>query len=70
MNEHEEYEQPLARDTTGEGYPEDSQPGTGIDAHDHAEDKIAPPDDDPPKSASKRDSEPSKATGNPRAAGG
>lgn len=76
MNEHDqdhdEHEQ-LRPGTTGEGYPEESQPGMGIDARDHAEDEVADEiedDVDPPKSESERDSEPSKATGNPRAAGG
>ncbi len=52
----------------GAGYPEDSQPGTGIDAHDHAEDDI--PDEDGPKTKPRRDGEASEATGNPKAAGG
>ena len=69
MNEHDDEQEPPRRRTTGAGYPEESQPGMGIDAHDHAEDDVTP-DVDPPKSDSERDSEPSKATGNPRAAGG
>ncbi len=68
-NEHEK----LRPGTTGEGYPEDQQPGMGIDARDHAADEVTDvldDDVDEPKSDSDRDSEPSKATGNPRAAGG
>lgn len=58
-----------AKDTTGQGYPEENQPGTGIDAHDHAEDDVAP-DHDAPRSHPERDGDPSQATGNPKAAGG
>lgn len=58
-----------AQDTTGQGYPEESQPGTGIDARDHPEDEVAP-DADAPETSPQRDSEPSKSTGNPNAAGG
>ena len=56
-------------DTTGQGYPEESQPGLGIDARDHAENAIAP-DDDAPETSSEQDGDPSQATGNPKAAGG
>lgn len=55
--------------TTGQGYPEEKEPGMGIDAHDHAEDDVAS-DVDAPESTPGRDSDPSTATGNPRAAGG
>ena len=57
------------RDTTGQGYPEENQPGTGIDAHDHAEDEVTPEPDGPDTHPAK-DGDPSQATGNPRAAGG
>ncbi|MBW3652429.1 MAG: hypothetical protein KY433_02325 [Actinobacteria bacterium] len=70
--DHDEHEQPRPG-STGEGYPEETQPGMGIDARDHAEDDVADDvasDVDAPKSDSERDSEPSKATGNPHAAGG
>jgi hypothetical protein len=52
----------------GAGYPEDGQPGTGIDPHDHAEDDI--PGDDRAENKTRQDGEPSEATGNPKAAGG
>jgi hypothetical protein len=52
----------------GAGYPEDSQPGTGIDPREHAENKL--PDTDAPDNKPRRDGEPSEATGNPKAAGG
>ena len=57
------------RDTTGQGYPEESQPGTGIDARDHAEDDVTP-DHDAPDAHPEQDGDPSQATGNPHAAGG
>ncbi len=53
----------------GQGYPEDAQPGTGVDPRDHAEDDIAP-EGDAPATSEKSDGDPSQATGNPRAAGG
>jgi hypothetical protein len=53
----------------GEGYPEESPSGTGIDASDHAEDDVTPEPRAPGTSTSE-DSAPSHATGNPRAAGG
>jgi hypothetical protein len=56
-------------ETTGQGYPEEGQPGMGIDAREHAEDDVTP-DDDAPEKSSDQDSDPSQATGNPRAAGG
>ena len=65
----EDNRRPPAPDTTGQGYPEEGQPGTGIDAHEHAEDDVAP-DAEAPETSPPRDSEPSKATGNPHAAGG
>jgi hypothetical protein len=52
----------------GAGYPEDSQPGTGIDPKDHAENEI--PDADAPKTDAREDGSPGQATGNPKAAGG
>jgi hypothetical protein len=52
----------------GAGYPEDSQPGTGIDPKQHAENKI--PDGDAPAGRTAEDGDPSQATGNPHAAGG
>lgn len=59
-----------AKDTTGQGYPEENQPGTGIDAHDHAEDDVTPDDEHAPETSSTNDGDPSQATGNPNAAGG
>ncbi len=53
---------------SGAGYPEDSQPGTGIDPREHAESKIPAPDR--PETSTGEDSDPGTATGNPRAAGG
>ena len=53
---------------SGAGYPEDSQPGTGIDPREHAENKIREPDT--PKTSPDEDSDADTATGNPRAAGG
>ena len=44
------HDQQEATDTTGQGYPEESQPGTGIDARDHAEDDVTP-DGDPPQTS-------------------
>lgn len=66
----EKHDPPPATDTTGQGYPEESQPGTGIDARDHAEDDVTPDADDAPQSKPERDGDPSQATGNPNAAGG
>ncbi|CAA9498869.1 MAG: hypothetical protein AVDCRST_MAG67-1715 [uncultured Solirubrobacteraceae bacterium] len=68
-DDNEKHDSPGGSETTGQGYPEEQQPGMGIDAHDHAEDDVTP-DDDAPQSGSGRDSESSKATGNPKAAGG
>lgn len=48
----------------GEGYPEDGQPGTGIDPKDHAENTIAGTG-----GRADGDGDPGKATGNPKAAG-
>jgi hypothetical protein len=56
-------------ETTGQGYPEESQPGLGIDAHEHAEDEVTP-DEDAPEASTDKDGDPSQATGNPKAAGG
>ena len=58
-----------AKDTTGEGYPEENQPGTGIDARDHAEDDVTP-DEHAAEPSKREDGDPSQATGNPNAAGG
>ncbi len=52
----------------GAGYPEDGQPGTGIDPREHAENDI--PDGEGADTKPRRDGEPSEATGNPNAAGG
>jgi hypothetical protein len=62
MNEHEQ--QPT---DAGEGYPEDGQPGTGIDPAEHAENKVAPRDGK--EADGREDGDPGQATGNPRAAG-
>jgi hypothetical protein len=67
MNHDEDTER--QEETTGQGYPEEGQPGMGIDAHDHAEDDVTP-DDDAPETSAEQDGDPSQATGNPRAAGG
>ncbi len=69
-DDHEQHDTPAGSDTTGQGYPEEQPPGMGIDAHDHAEDDVTPDADDAPATSPDRDSEPSKATGNPHAAGG
>ena len=52
----------------GAGYPEDSQPGTGIDPKEHPENEIA--DDEAPDTDAPEDGDPGQATGNPKAAGG
>jgi hypothetical protein len=57
------------RQDTGQGYPEQGQPGSGIDADEHAEDDVTP-DRDAPQTSSDDDGDPSQATGNPDAAGG
>ena len=65
MTEHEE------RPTdVGEGYPEDSQPGTGIDPKEHPENEVAEDEAPPPATSTADDGEPGQATGNPKAAGG
>jgi hypothetical protein len=70
-HEHEEHDPPGGADTTGQGYPEENQPGTGIDARDHAEDDVTPPDSkNAPETHPAKDGDPSQATGNPNAAGG
>jgi hypothetical protein len=51
----------------GAGYPEDSQPGTGIDPKDHPENEVG--DDDAPETRAPEDGDAGQATGNPRAAG-
>jgi hypothetical protein len=62
----EEREQPPA--DAGAGYPEDSQPGTGIDPRRHPENEVA--EGDGPETSTAEDGEPGQATGNPKAAGG
>jgi hypothetical protein len=57
------------RQDTGQGYPEQGQPGSGIDAREHAEDDVTP-EHDAPETSSDEDGDPSQATGNPDAAGG
>jgi len=52
----------------GPGLPEDGQPGTGIDPQEHAENEVDP--DHAPRTSTSHDSDPAKATGNPKAAGG
>jgi hypothetical protein len=52
----------------GQGYPEDSQPGTGIDPQQHPENEVA--EDDGPETSTADDGDPGQATGNPKAAGG
>ena len=59
---------PTPAETTGQGYPEENQPGTGIDAREHAEDDVAD-DDDAPSNHPQGDGDAGQATGNPRAAG-
>ncbi len=68
--EHEQHDTTGGADTTGQGYPEENQPGMGIDAHDHAEDDVTPDAEKAPDNHPKRDGNPSQATGNPNAAGG
>lgn len=53
----------------GPGLPEDGQPGTGIDPREHAENDVDE-HGDAPRTRSKQDGDPGKATGNPKAAGG
>ncbi len=48
----------------GEGYPEEGQPGTGIDPKEHAENEVAKTSEGDPD-----DVDPGQATGNPKAAG-
>ncbi len=67
MSDHEDT-QPRERDT-GQGYPEEGQPGTGIDAREHAEND-ATPEHDAPETSSQEDGDAGQATGNPNAAGG
>jgi hypothetical protein len=62
----EERDQPPT--DSGAGYPEDSQPGTGIDPRRHPENEVA--EGDAPETSTAADGEPGQATGNPRAAGG
>jgi hypothetical protein len=52
----------------GEGYPEDSQPGTGIDPRKHPENEVT--EGDAPETSVAGDGDPGQATGNPKAAGG
>ena len=67
MSDHDET--PPRAGSTGQGYPEENQPGAGIDATDHPEDDVTP-DDDAPATSRRQDGDPSQATGNPGAAGG
>jgi hypothetical protein len=67
MTEHEDTQR-RDRDV-GQGYPEEGEPGTGIDAREHAEDEVTP-DHDAPQASTGEDGDPSQATGNPNAAGG
>jgi len=60
-------DKPRERDV-GQGYPEEAPPGTGIDAREHPEQEIDA--DDAADTTKPADSDPGKATGNPRAAGG
>lgn len=70
MSHDDEKHQPAGgSDTTGQGYPEENQPGTGIDAHEHAEDDVTY-DESAPRTSPEPDGDPSQATGNPNAAGG
>jgi hypothetical protein len=61
----EEREEPPT--DAGEGYPEDNQPGTGIDPKEHPENEVT--GDDAPDTSSAEDGDPGQATGNRRAAG-
>lgn len=75
MNRHPSNEDPTDRDherrrDTGQGGPEESQPGTGIDAGDHPEQDVTPDDAAAPRTSTPEDGDPSQATGNPKAAGG
>jgi hypothetical protein len=67
MNEHEDT--PARKRDVGQGYPEEGQPGMGIDAHEHPEDEVTA-DHDAPETSPEQDGDPSHATGNPNAAGG
>jgi hypothetical protein len=62
-------ETPPRRGDTGQGYPEQGQPGLGIDAGEHPEDDVAPAHD-APRTSTDDDGDPGRATGNPGAAGG
>jgi hypothetical protein len=68
VTEHDDTSTARERDT-GQGYPEEAPPGSGIDAREHAEDDVIA-DEDAPETSASRDGEPSQATGNPKAAGG
>jgi hypothetical protein len=50
------------------GLPEDGQPGTGMDPREHSENEVD--QHGPPHTSTSQDSDASKATGNPKAAGG
>jgi hypothetical protein len=63
----DEREQPPT--DVGEGYPEDSQPGTGVDPKKHPENEAADADADAPDTTTSEDGDPGQATGNPKAAG-
>ncbi|MDQ3722546.1 MAG: hypothetical protein M3376_05645 [Actinomycetota bacterium] len=68
IDEHEDQDAP-AGETTGQGYPEEGPPGSGIDADDHPEND-ATDDADAPTTSPDRDGDADQATGNPKAAGG
>lgn len=68
MTEHEDTRR-RNRDV-GQGYPEEGQPGTGVDAREHAEDEVAHDPDAAPQTSTDEDGDPSQATGNRNAAGG
>jgi hypothetical protein len=53
----------------GQGYPEEGEPGSGIDAREHAEDEVVR-HRDAPQTSTDEDGDPSQATGNRNAAGG
>jgi hypothetical protein len=53
---------------TGRGYPEEGDPGTGIDAREHPENEVTP-DTGAPRTIREEDGDAGQATGNPRAAG-
>ena len=60
MNHDEDTER--QEETTGQGYPEEGQPGMGIDAREHAEDDVTP-DDDTPETSADQDGDPQPGDG-------